>query len=70
MAPLVHHLSPRTTYEPPLLLLLALPPTRLMDDVMLVASLLATSFSVIAKHERMVPRSSGSSHVTCCSRVP
>ena len=37
---------------------------------MLVASLEATAFSVIAKHERISPRSSGSSHWRCCSGVP
>jgi hypothetical protein len=69
MAPLVHHFSPLTLYPPslPLLLLLLV---RVMAAVMLVASLLATSFSVMAKQERMRPRSSGSSHATCCSRVP
>jgi hypothetical protein len=41
-----------------------------MAEVILVASLLATAFSVMAKQERMAPRSSGSSHVTCCCRVP
>src|SRR6478735_6798967 len=37
---------------------------------MLVASLLATSGSVIANAERMSPRSNGSSHFSCCSGVP
>lgn len=37
---------------------------------MLVASLEATAFSVIAKQERMEPRSSGTSHARCCSGVP
>jgi hypothetical protein len=37
---------------------------------MLVASLDATAFSVMAKHERIAPRSSGSSHRCCCSGVP
>jgi hypothetical protein len=82
MAPLVHHFSPCTTYWPPpplqqLLLLLPPPPPpllllllRVIAEVMLVASLLATAFSVMAKQERMWPRSSGSSQVCCCSGVP
>ena len=37
---------------------------------MLVASEEATSGSVIAKQDRMLPRSSGSSHSRCCSAVP
>ena len=41
-----------------------------MEDRMLVASDEATSGSVIAKHERMCPRSSGSSHSLCCAWVP
>jgi hypothetical protein len=43
---------------------------RVIAAVMFVASLEATSFSVIAKQERMLPRSSGTSHVCCCSAVP
>jgi hypothetical protein len=82
IAPLVHHFSPCTTYSPPpplLLLLQQLPPLlllllllfwRVIAEVMLVASLLATAFSVMAKQERMWPRSSGSSQVCCCSGVP
>jgi hypothetical protein len=41
-----------------------------MDDWMLVASEDATAGSVMAKHEAMSPRSSGTSHRLCCSRVP
>jgi hypothetical protein len=37
---------------------------------MFVASDDATSGSVIAKHERMTPASSGSSHRLRCSDVP
>ena len=37
---------------------------------MLVASLEATSGSVIEKDERISPASSGSSHCCCCSGVP
>jgi len=70
MAPLVHHFSPVTLYPPLLLLLLLLlappcPPMRVIAAVMFVASLLATSFSVMAKQERMWPRSRGSSQVCC-----
>ncbi len=36
----------------------------------LVASELATQGSVIAKHDRISPFSSGSSHSSCCSAVP
>jgi hypothetical protein len=53
-----------------LLLLLLFASLRVIADVMLVASLLATAFSVMAKQDRMWPRSSGSSHVCCCSGVP
>ena len=41
-----------------------------MRVAMLVASLLATSGSVIAKPERISPSSSGASHRSCCSGVP
>jgi hypothetical protein len=41
-----------------------------MEAVMFVASLEATAFSVMAKHERMVPRSRGTSQRCCCSGVP
>ena len=37
---------------------------------MFVASELATHGSVIAKHERISPSSSGTSHSSCCSVVP
>ena len=37
---------------------------------MLVASEDATSGSVMAKHDRMRPCSSGTSHRRCCSSVP
>ena len=37
---------------------------------MLVASLLATAGSVMAKHERISPSSSGCSHRSFCSGVP
>ena len=37
---------------------------------MFVASLDATHGSVIAKHERISPSSSGCSHCSCCSGVP
>lgn len=37
---------------------------------MLVASEEATPGSVIAKQEAISPRSSGTSHRFCCSRVP
>jgi len=86
MAPLVHHFSPCTTYDELLVMLLpaeaaATPPlpapkllllllSLVMADVMLVASLLATAFSVMAKQDLIWPRSSGSSQVRCCSRVP
>ena len=41
-----------------------------MRRAMLVASELATSGSVIAKHERISPSSSGRSHCSFCSSVP
>ena len=37
---------------------------------MLVASDEATAGSVMAKQERIVPRSRGSSHVRCCAALP
>ena len=57
------------------------PPLAAVDDVvvavahgcacaMLVASLLATSGSVIANAERISPRSNGFSHRSCCSALP
>ena len=41
-----------------------------MRDWMLVASELATHGSVIAKHDRISPSTSGTSHSSCCSGVP
>ena len=61
IAPLVHHLRPLTTYSSP---------SRSIRVAMLVASLLATSGSVIANAERIVPASNGSSQVFFCSSVP
>src|SRR6266478_952647 len=60
-APEDHHLRPLITYSSPL---------RTMLDWMLVASDEATSFSVMLKHERISPASSGFSHFCCCSGVP
>ena len=61
IAPLVHHLRPVMTYSSP---------SRSIRVAMLVASLLATSGSVIAKAERMRPASSGSSQACFCCSVP
>ena len=41
-----------------------------MRSEMLVASELATAGSVMAKHERISPSSSGRSHRSFCSSVP
>ena len=41
-----------------------------MRDEMLSASDDATHGSVIAKHERISPLSSGCNHCSCCSGVP
>jgi hypothetical protein len=60
-APLVHHFRPLTTYSPP---------SRVMLARMLVASDDATSGSVIAKHERISPASSGRSQRSFCSSDP
>src|SRR5579871_6238667 len=60
-APLDHHLCPLMTYSSP---------SRTILDSILVASLDATFFSVIEKHERISPASSGFSHFSCCSGVP
>jgi hypothetical protein len=60
-APEIHHLWPVMTYSSP---------SRMMLDRMLVASDEATSGSVIAKHDRICPASSGSSHCCRCSGVP
>src|SRR5688500_3291192 len=59
--PEVHHLRPLMTYESP---------SRVMDDSILVASEEATLGSVIAKAERILPSSSGSSHSFLCSGRP
>jgi hypothetical protein len=61
MAPLVHHLRPVITYSSP---------SRSTRVPMLVASLLATSGSVMANADRISPASSGSSHCFFCSSVP
>lgn len=42
----------------------------MMDAWILVASEDATAGSVMAKHERMRPSSSGTNHAHCCSGVP
>ncbi len=57
----VYHLWPLITYWSP---------SRTIDALMFVASLDATSGSVIAKHERISPASSGSSQRFLCSGVP
>jgi hypothetical protein len=59
-APEVHHLRPLITYSSPL---------RTMEDWMFVASLDATSGSVMAKAERILPSSSGASQRVCCAGV-
>ena len=41
-----------------------------MDASTFVASLDATAGSVMAKHERISPRSNGASHRRCCAGVP
>ena len=61
VAPVVYHLCPLMTYSPPSLTI---------DACTLVASLDATAGSVIAKHERISPSSSGVSQRACCSGVP
>jgi hypothetical protein len=60
-APEVHHFRPLMTYSSP---------SRTIEDWMFVASELATSGSVIEKHERISPASSGTSHSCCCDSVP
>ena len=60
-APLVHHLSPLMTYPSP---------SRVMLDWMFVASLLATSGSVMENALRISPFRRGISHCSCCSGVP
>mmetsp|Transcript_8688 Transcript_8688/g.29835 ORF Transcript_8688/g.29835 Transcript_8688/m.29835 type:complete len:275 (+) Transcript_8688:777-1601(+) len=61
MAPVIHHFFPLTKTRSP---------SQDTVDATLVASLLATSGSVIAKHDRMSPSSSGRSHLLHCSGVP
>src|SRR4029453_6128835 len=60
-APDDHHLRPLMTYSSP---------SRTMLDSMFVASEEATAGSVIVKHERISPASSGFSHLSFCSGVP
>mmetsp|Transcript_12283 Transcript_12283/g.30072 ORF Transcript_12283/g.30072 Transcript_12283/m.30072 type:complete len:217 (-) Transcript_12283:14-664(-) len=60
-APELHHFRPVITYESP---------SRLISVWMFKASLLATAGSVIRKHDRMSPFSSGTSHLAFCSGVP
>ncbi len=60
-APVVHHFRPLMTYSSPSLA---------MEEEMLVASLDATSGSVIAKHDLISPSSSGWSQRSFCSGVP
>ena len=60
-APEVHHFRPVMTYSSP---------SRSILVVMLVASEEATSGSVIANPDRIVPASSGSSHCCFCAGVP
>src|SRR5687768_7144888 len=60
-APVDHHFRPLMTYSFP---------APLMEARIFVASEEATSGSVIAKHERISPSSSGFSHRSFCSGVP
>ena len=60
-APDVHHLRPLITHSSP---------SRTAVATMLVASEEATSGSVMAKEERISPRSSGSSHWRFCAWLP
>src|SRR5262245_8441863 len=60
-APDDHHLRPLMTYSSP---------SRTILESMFVASEEATAGSVIAKHERISPASSGVSQRSCCSGVP
>ena len=60
-APVLHHLRPSMTYSSP---------SRRMRVWMLRASELATSGSVMQKHDLICPSRSGRSHVPCCSAVP
>ena len=61
IAPVIHHLRPLRTYSSP---------SRTIEVSMLVASDDATSGSVIANAERMLPSSSGVSQRSCCSGLP
>ena len=61
MAPVMYHLRPLMTYSSP---------SRRMLQRMLVASLEATSGSVIANEERISPASSGFSQRSCWALVP
>src|SRR5882762_9661032 len=60
-APEDHHFRPWITYSLP---------SRTILAAMLVASEDATSGSVIEKHDRIFPASSGFSHFSFCSSVP
>ena len=57
----MNHLRPFRTYSSP---------CRSMRSWMFVASDDATAGSVIEKHDRISPSSSGCSHCSCCSGVP
>ena len=59
--PDVHHLCPLITYSSP---------SRVMLDSILVASEDATFGSVMAKAERILPSSRGSSQRFLCSSLP
>jgi hypothetical protein len=61
VAPVVYHFRPLMTSSSPSFTIVA---------CTLVASLDATSGSVIAKHERVSPSSSPGSHRARCSGVP
>src|SRR5690606_41717821 len=60
-APEVHHLRPLITHSSP---------SRRALACMFVASEEATPGSVMPKHERISPRSRGSSHCFLCPSVP
>ena len=60
-APVMNHLRASMTNSSP---------SRRIAPEMFVASQEATAGSVIAKHERISPSSSGTSHRSCCSGVP
>ena len=61
IAPVIHHLRPLRTYSSP---------SRTIEVSMLVASDDATSGSVIANADRMLPSSSGASQRSFCSGLP